>query len=767
MNIRIQYEDLFKNKLVTGISLFTGAGFSVLESPSGEKLPTGTELCDELIEKFSLTDVDKEDGLSYVSEFCVESEYQNYLRERFTVKEYNRLYNAITKINLKTVVTTNIDNIIRRVVDESDNYYIQNIREYGASKNSKNELVYIPLHRDVAVSNSKLFFSKFDLSEVDEVNNDLFSQMFAKLADTPVLFWGYGFNDSGVLKVVKELIEKWNTNIWVQIMPGDDKNKKLFESKGCNIIEADTESLLLWIEQNIENSDQRKEAKENYINLKQYTVPSLTQVATTPTNEYYQQGATDWYPILIGETVERSLASEAENLAIKNKNVIISGGIFTGKTTLLMQLARKIDSKNKIYVESLTKEEATFIVKTLKGESAWMFFRNCCRDVDAMLVMANCPNITVVGTSDDYILETVKHILSQNIKYSIVDCNELSKTDAMRIYHKIPEGIRNDSFTYKQSEDEKYSLLEFIANNVRGAFTKQHILSIFDHLYNNDKDSFTIVALASYLSDCGSALSYQNVAHILDVQCYPTAVEKLKCAINYLRQYNIRVDEDDSAQDYYVLRSKFFSLHAKRLLSEKFRSEFGKIVKTFITNESKYNILRFDVFKRKAFDAELFRKLFSYKEAMDIYTFIYERESNPYTLQQCALCRGLFGDYEKAFIDIDKAINMKPTNFSFRNSQAILLFESNHKNFVEGSLNYMKQAMDILEECYSNDKRKIYHSQKFARFSIILYEEYNCTDYLKKAREWLIEMTSSGVSHSFTTKQLIEKLTNILSLIQK
>ena len=161
MNIRIQYEDLFKNKLVTGISLFTGAGFSVLESPSGEKLPTGTELCDELIEKFSLTDVDKEDGLSYVSEFCVESEYQNYLRERFTVKEYNRLYNAITKINLKTVVTTNIDNIIRRVVDESDNYYIQNIREYGASKNSKNELVYIPLHGDVAVSNSKLFFSKF------------------------------------------------------------------------------------------------------------------------------------------------------------------------------------------------------------------------------------------------------------------------------------------------------------------------------------------------------------------------------------------------------------------------------------------------------------------------------------------------------------------------------------------------------------------------------------------------------------------------------
>lgn len=45
MSVVIQCEELFKNKLKTGINLFTGSGFSVLESPNGDKLPTGKQLC--------------------------------------------------------------------------------------------------------------------------------------------------------------------------------------------------------------------------------------------------------------------------------------------------------------------------------------------------------------------------------------------------------------------------------------------------------------------------------------------------------------------------------------------------------------------------------------------------------------------------------------------------------------------------------------------------------------------------------------------------
>ena len=80
--------------------------------------------------------------------------------------------------------------------------------------------------------------------------------------------------------------------------------------------------------------------------------------------------------------MERDLISKVENIALKDKTVIISGGRYTGKTTALMQLARKVDAPNKLYVETLTADEALFITKNLNGESAWVFYNNCCRDVE-------------------------------------------------------------------------------------------------------------------------------------------------------------------------------------------------------------------------------------------------------------------------------------------------------------------------------------------------------------------------------------------------
>lgn len=97
----------------------------------------------------------------------------------------------------------------------------------------------------------------------------------------------------------------------------------------------------------------------------------------------------------------------------------------------------------------------------------------------------------------------------------------------------------------------------------------------------------------------------------------------------------------------------------------------------------------------------MFFNLFSINEATDIYNYLFTQDNNPYTLQQLALCLGLFGDYENAFIEINKAMNLKPSNFSFKNSQAILMFECNNKNHREGSLEYMAKAMKILEQCYS------------------------------------------------------------------
>ena len=89
--IKIENEALFKSKLVSGISIFAGSGFSVLTSPSGVILPTGSEMSSEVIKQFNLPEMSSDDGLDYISEFCAENEYQMFLRDKFTLNDYNPL----------------------------------------------------------------------------------------------------------------------------------------------------------------------------------------------------------------------------------------------------------------------------------------------------------------------------------------------------------------------------------------------------------------------------------------------------------------------------------------------------------------------------------------------------------------------------------------------------------------------------------------------------------------------------------------------------
>ena len=77
----------------------------------------------------------------------------------------------------------------------------------------------------------------------------------------------------------------------------------------------------------------------------------------------------------------------------------------------------------------------------------------------------------------------------------------------------------------------------------------------------------------------------------------------------------------------------------------------------------------------------------------------------------------------------------------------------------------MKQAMQILEQCYENDKRKLYHAQKYSEFALILSEQYEIDDYLEMALKWLVEMTENDQIESPRSRRLKEKLSNRLSRI--
>lgn len=110
---RFDSEDLFKNSIKSGITLFCGAGFSIMASSiNGEKLPDGAGLLEELKNEFS--DISDYNNLSRACTKIVRSDkasFYKYLEKRFTVTDFDPIYMNLTKLNIKSIYTTNIDDL--------------------------------------------------------------------------------------------------------------------------------------------------------------------------------------------------------------------------------------------------------------------------------------------------------------------------------------------------------------------------------------------------------------------------------------------------------------------------------------------------------------------------------------------------------------------------------------------------------------------------------------------------------------------------------
>ena len=134
--LHIDKPEMFKEALSKGINIFAGAGFSKLPDSNGKYLPTANELCDDICSAFSIStslNLDLEQISSLVN-LKAKDRFQSYLREKYTVTEYNPLYDTLNEIALNSFITTNIDNIVQCVMDHSKRYSLHDIAVYGAHK---------------------------------------------------------------------------------------------------------------------------------------------------------------------------------------------------------------------------------------------------------------------------------------------------------------------------------------------------------------------------------------------------------------------------------------------------------------------------------------------------------------------------------------------------------------------------------------------------------------------------------------------------------
>ena len=257
-------------------------------------------------------------------------------------------------------------------------------------------------------------------------------------------------------------------------------------------------------------------------------------------------------------------------------------------------------------------------------------------------------------------------------------------------------------------------------------------------------------------------LSTDVLFSYFEIYDYNWLKNQINTVKNYLSEINVPLEEDKYDQDYYILRSRLFVKNAFYVLCDDFRDEFAKIVRKFIANVPPYNIYEHYIFKRNAYDAKLFYKLFK-DNALDLYENIYRFEPNASTLQQRAMYKFHLTDYSGAYTDIEEAINKSPNNFSIKNTLATILFNVNKNIDTDPAINRLREAMSILEKCYKSDKRKIFHATDYANFAIFLAQNRGISDYLDTAKAWIndiLEQNEASRQRENKLRELLKRIDN-------
>ena len=199
----------------------------------------------------------------------------------------------------------------------------------------------------------------------------------------------------------------------------------------------------------------------------------------------------------------------------------------------------------------------------------------------------------------------------------------------------------------------------------------------------------------------------------------------------------------DRLEDYFVPRSRPVSDAVMERLKQ---DDLARILWTFHEGVSPTNIPRYDIFKRRAYDEHFATRAFpNIGDGIRFYDFVNNRDPSPYLKQQGALYCSKRGDLTTAFNWIDEArATTGDRNPTIRNTYAVILFRANvnlsSKDVTVTST--LQESMHILEECYSSDKRKVYHAKVFADQAIQYSRKYGATKeaikYLDLANDWLL-----------------------------
>lgn len=790
--MRFDNEALFVSLVSNyGMNLYLGAGFSVYaDNEAGEKLPLGNEINKHLIDVFGL----KTNREYTLSKSCQKIKKDNkdalerLLKETYRVKSFDKMYTGLCRLPIKNIITLNIDNLVERIYeDESSTKIIADNNITGPLE--KNNVVNLyKLHGSVTYPmGSDMSFTDKELTDLFVREPGLFNTVSLKLSSAPTLFWGTSFGDNDSLELIchSEIYSKSATPKWIVVYPLDNVEDTIedLEDLGFNIVVADTKELMEYL-CSLSFAASTKVKKYVYREYREnfpanFICNELEHSSVRrPVMDFFS-GAEPVISDILSSNVKRTSYFNQILQTIFSKRVTLITGIpGCGKSTLLMQLAfgKEIDGR-KFWFNSIIKQEAEKLVKLVKDDkNVTVFLDNLYSNVDAFEVLKGSSNIKLVLAERALNYEYVKRFLSISSD-AILDVSNLAASDIQNICLSMNKSS-SDAIALME-KNENISLLEIVFFASTNAQIKERISGYIKDLaeFKDEKlkiDLLELYTLVNYTSSCGIPATMDMLYFYFGdlIENYEDiiyALKKMNKIIVETTDEELKIDE---SQDYLIMRSKLFAEKSIFLIPPEI---FAHVLEKFLDKVSPHAIYRYDIFKRKAYDADFTRRAFSKTRGIQFYEKLLLQNSNPYVRHQYSIFLQRKGDINLAWEQIDRAhTECQKKIFSIANTHAIIMFEKNMaveaKNEKELDIqkNTIGRSFSTLEYCLSQDIRVSYHALTYARNAIRYYEKFGKDEFSESYIDSAtVQLNSIIDSKEYIYRPVLREMKTLLSELRE
>lgn len=743
-------QKLFEDNLKKdGINLFLGAGFSILsKNCNDENLPLGNQLKDLLIEKFGLEKY-KEKDLAYIAKKLKKTrngDLFQFLKEQLSVKEYDKRYKNIFSYKINNIITLNIDDLLEVLFcRDISNKSLVDAKQYGVTESANTMLFKI--HGSVTyLADDDYYFTSDEITSYNLDNPQEFQVLTHKIASFPTLFWGVNIENAIVKSFINNTRKTKNLQPrgkWVVLLPDSeyDEYAQDLQDDGYYIIRGTTSELLDYFSNikktvTIKIKHPKTETIQNPFEKYLMSTIKKTRHPVRPISYFYEGGDALWSDIGNDKIQKLSYYYTIMTDLERGESRHISGIPGAGKTTLLMQLAYHLNTSYEIYYfNSLQKNMAEKLSEYIQDKKCYIFLDNAVDNLEALEILKkNNKKIIFVTAERDHKFELLKHDALVFDKQCI-DISNIKEGDVQKICNSM--GKRGTVFP-----EEKSSLFEIVYNIHTNKKLDSKILEMTDDLKKQDIDLYELYIVLTYVRYANVFATIETLMSYFSNLDYNEIYDKL----NILRS---SVHESQLENyDLFSLRSRIYAEASLKTLPSK---DIGNVITNFLERVPFCFINRYDVFRVKAYDADITNLAFKndIESGKYFYELLLEKDNRAYNKQQYALFlkRNHLDNEAWKYID-DAYIQCDGKIYSIVNTHAMILFENNidKPEDSNGTVDLtLTNTFDILENCIKRDDRKPFHVLTYSKHAVKYFQRYHNTKailYLEKSKEYIDALSS-------------------------